>query len=51
LIVLAVTALTACFVLMWTCSPDMRRQIEAPKYSVLRWQDRNPDAEPATQED
>jgi hypothetical protein len=50
LIVLAVTALTAGFMLVWICSPDMRRQIEAPKYSVLRWHDRHPDAEPATKE-
>lgn len=40
LIVLAVTALMAGFVLVWLCCPRLRPWIEAPKYRVLTWEER-----------
>ena len=44
LIVLAVTLLVAGFLLVWVCFPRLRRWIEAPKYRVLQWPNRYPDA-------
>jgi hypothetical protein len=44
LIVLAVTLLVAGFLLVWVCFPRLRRWIEAPKYRVLQWPKRYPDA-------
>jgi hypothetical protein len=44
LIVLAVTLLVAGFLLVWLCFPRLRRWIEAPKYRVLQWPNRYPDA-------
>jgi hypothetical protein len=40
LIVLAVTLLMAALLLVWVCSPRLRRWIEAPKYRVLTWEER-----------
>jgi hypothetical protein len=44
LIVLAVTLLVAAFLIAWVCFPRLRRWIEAPKYRVLQWPRRYPDA-------
>jgi hypothetical protein len=44
LIVLAVTLLVAGFLLVWVCFPRLRRWIEAPKYRVLQWPNRYPEA-------
>ena len=44
LIVLAVTLLMAGFLVVWVCFPGLRRWIEAPKYRVLQWPNRDPDA-------
>ncbi|HEV3260048.1 MAG TPA: hypothetical protein VG013_24530 [Gemmataceae bacterium] len=43
-IVLLVTLLVAGFLLVWACSPTLRRWIEAPKYRVLQWPNHYPDA-------
>jgi hypothetical protein len=44
LIVLAVTLMLTGFVVLWACVPGLRRWIEAPKYRVLQWQERYPEA-------
>ncbi len=44
LIVLAVTLLMAGFLFVWVCFPRLRGWIEAPKYRVLQWPSRYPDA-------
>jgi hypothetical protein len=44
LIVFAVTLLVAGFLLAWVCFPRLRRWIEAPKYRVLQWPNRFPEA-------
>jgi hypothetical protein len=43
-IVITVTLLLACFLAAWACVPRLRRWIEAPKYRVLRWRERYPEA-------
>jgi hypothetical protein len=45
LIVLAVTLMMAAFLLAWLLFPGLRCRIEAPKYRVLEWDQRNPPAE------
>jgi hypothetical protein len=44
LIVLAVTLLLVGFLIAWVCFPRLRRWIEAPKYRVLQWPNRYPEA-------
>jgi hypothetical protein len=44
LIVLAVSALMAGFFGVWLFFPRLRPWMEAPKYRVLRWPNRCPDA-------
>jgi hypothetical protein len=44
LIVLAVTLLTAGFLLVWALCPSLRPWMEAPKYRVLDWERRFPTA-------
>jgi hypothetical protein len=44
LIVLAVTLLMGGFLLVWVCCPRLRPWIEAPKYRVLEWPGRYPEA-------
>ena len=44
LIILAVTLLMAAFLLVWVCFPGFRPWIEAPKYRVLTWEKRFPEA-------
>jgi hypothetical protein len=34
----------AAFLIAWVCFPRLRRWIEAPKYRVLQWPRRYPDA-------
>jgi hypothetical protein len=44
LIVLGITALLAAFLLVWICCPWLRPWIESPKYRVLSWQSKYPEA-------
>ncbi len=44
LIVLAITLLMGGFVLVWVCFPRLRPWFEAPKYRVLTWEERFPEA-------
>jgi hypothetical protein len=44
LIVLAITLMLVGFLVVWACVPRLRRWIEAPKYRVLRWPERYPEA-------
>lgn len=44
LIVVAITLLMAGFVLVWVCFPRLRPWIEAPKYRILTWEERFPEA-------
>jgi hypothetical protein len=44
LIVVAITLLLAGFLVVWACVPQLRGWIEAPKYRVLRWAERYPEA-------
>ena len=44
LIVFAVTLMVAGFLFAWVCFPKLRRWIEAPKYRVLQWPNRFPEA-------
>jgi hypothetical protein len=45
LIVLAITLMMFAFLIAWVLFPRIRPQIEAPKYRVLTWQNRFPEAE------
>jgi hypothetical protein len=45
LIVLAVSLLMAGFFLVWLVCPRLRPWMEAPKYRVLQWEQRFPQAE------
>jgi hypothetical protein len=47
LILLAVTLLMCAWMVVWAYSPRLREWIEAPKYSVLMWEERFPRAEEA----
>jgi hypothetical protein len=42
--ILAATLLALGFILVWVCCPKLRPWIEAPKYRVLTWQTRFPEA-------
>jgi hypothetical protein len=44
LIVAAITLLMVGFVLAWYWFPRLREWIEAPKYRVLEWAEKYPDA-------
>ena len=44
LIVLAVTLLMAAFLFVWVLFPRLRPWIESPKYRVLSWAERFPEA-------
>jgi hypothetical protein len=44
LIVLAITLLMAGFLLVWACFPRLRPWFEAPKYRILTWKERYPEA-------
>lgn len=44
LIVLAITLLMAGFLLVWVCFPRLRAWFEAPKYRILTWEERYPEA-------
>jgi len=43
-IMLAVTLLMAAFLLVWLFVPRFRPWMEAPKYRVLTWEERFPEA-------
>jgi hypothetical protein len=47
LILLAVMLLMCGWMVVWASSPRLRELIEAPKYSVLMWEERFPRAEEA----
>jgi hypothetical protein len=44
LIVLAITLLMVGFLLVWLCFPRLRPWFEAPKYHILTWEERYPEA-------
>ncbi len=44
LIVLAITLLMGGFLLVWICFPRLRPWFEAPKYRILTWEQRYPEA-------
>jgi hypothetical protein len=44
LIMLAVTLMMVAFLIVWVCFPRLRPWIEAPKYRVLTWEERFPQA-------
>jgi hypothetical protein len=50
LIVLAVTAMMAGFLVVWLCFPRLRPWFEAPKYRVLDWERRWPTVGRGTEE-